>query len=180
MLAIFWGIIIIILILFIHKEGLARNKKDIKKYIYMFLIFITTSIIVYALISKIEFFQKVFSTSKYLIYDKIVVFVLSMSIAILLIGLLAPFIQKLYETSVITRYERKHKHEKHQYYRDIVKSESPAILSYCYNKKINIEDAVVAILLNLNMKNIISIDEDNIIILKNTNKLYSHEPPLRQ
>ena len=160
------------LIVFIISRG---YYKEYKKNYSLIIIFIILTVCFYVMISKLEFINEFRKNSEKPIYDNIIIFLLSMSISIILDGIIAIFLQKIYEKKIINEYEKKYNSEKYEYYRDILKNESPAILSYCYNRKINTEDEVVAILLNLKHKKIIELNDNTLTILENTDKLNNHE-----
>ena len=63
----------------------------------------------------------------------------------------------------------------YEYYRDIIKDISLAILMFIHNKKINVEDCVVATLLDLELKKYIKIENERVIILKDISELLSFE-----
>ena len=52
------------------------------------------------------------------------------------------------------------------YYRDKVSNYSPAILSYCYNKKLNYQKILTITLIDLSQKEYIKFEENSIILLK--------------
>lgn len=149
--------------------------KKYKKNGVIIFIFVGLTILFYIIISKLETIKELRSYSEFPIYDNIIILLLSMAISINLDGIIAIFIQKIYEKKIIKEYEKKYHVEVYEYYRDILKNESPAILSYCYNKKINVEDEVVATLLNLKHKNIIQINDNVLTIVGNINSLNNHE-----
>ena len=60
--------------------------------------------------------------------------------------------------------------EKHEYYREILKEYSPAILSLIYNRKIKYSDTLVVTILDLKLNNYIDIEEKGIKILKKDEK----------
>ena len=149
--------------------------KEYKKSGLIIGIFIGLTILFYIIISNEESIKKICLTSEVPIYDNIIILLLSMAISINLDGIIAIFLQKIYEKRIINQFEKKYNVEAYDYYRDILKNESPAILSYCYNKKINVEDEVVATLLNLRQKNIIEINENQLKIIGDINLLSEHE-----
>lgn len=171
MLAIVFAIIVTILILIMCKDFY----KDFKKFLSLIFIFIITTIFIYVILSHIDFFKNIISQSNYPIYDKFVLLLNSLSIAILIDGIFSCIFQSLYESIIIWRHEKAIKSQDFEYYRDILQTKAPAILSYCYNRKLNIEDEVVAILLNLKKKGIIELEKDAINIIGNINGLESHE-----
>ncbi len=171
MLAIIYGLIAAIIVICINKDHYWNFKKSWS----IIAIFIVTTILVYILISNINFFNNIISKSSYPIYDKFVVFLTSMSISILIDGIFINIIQKIYENNIIKMYEKNYKIENYQYYREILKTKSPAILSFCYNRKINVEDAVVSIILNLQKQGIIEFKENKIKVIGDTLKLSKHE-----
>ena len=174
MLAIISGVLVTILILLISKEQL-KNSNNVKSFLFIFFIFAITTIFLYFILINVPLLKKFVSINNLNTYDNIVLMLFSMSISILINGLLGPITQKIYETYLINKYEKKYQFEKYEYYRDIIYSKSPAILSYCYNKKINVEDVIVAILLNLKMKKLITIEQNQINIIGNINNISKHE-----
>ena len=171
MLAIVFGIIVTIIIIFLLK-GYYNN---FKKFWSLIFIFAITTIFIYIIISNIEFLNDIISRNNYPIYDKFVIFLTSMSIAILIDGIFASIIQQLHEKKIINKYEKKYKIENYEYYRDILQTKSPAILSYCYNKKINVEDEVVATILSLQKQGMINFKENKLTIIGDIRKLREHE-----
>lgn len=171
MIAIIFAILNSIIVYFICK----KYYKEYKKSYVIIIIFAILSISFYIIISKMEYINNLLENSQHRIYDKIIILLLSMAISINLDGIIAIFLQKIYEKNIINKYERKYKLEKYEYYRDILYNESPAILSYCYNKKINVEDEVVATLLNLKLRKIIELNDNKLTILENNIRLNNHE-----
>lgn len=167
MLAIIFAVIVTILVLILFK--------DFKKSLSSILILVITTIFIYMILIHIDFFNNIIIQSNYPIYDKLVLILNSMSIAILIDGIFSHVFQSLYENKIIKKYEKMVKSPNYEYYRDILQTKSPAILSYCYNRKLNIEDEVVAILLNLQKKGIIDLTENKLIIIGSTDGLKSHE-----
>lgn len=149
--------------------------KEYKKSKTLIFIFAVLSILFYYVISNLYIVKELRLNSEYPIYDSIIILLLSMAISINLDGIISIFIQKIYEKNIINQFEKKCEAEQYEYYRDILKNETPAILSYCYNRKINVEDEVVATLLNLKLKNIIELDNNGFIVTGNTDRLYNHE-----
>lgn len=171
MLAIIFAVIVTVLLLLLAKP----NFKNLKKYTVMLITVFVTTAFVFIIFYNITFFKNIISESEYIIYDIFVLVITSMSIAILIDGVFAFIFQKVHETRIINSYEKKYNAEEYEYYRDIIKNISPAILSYCYNKKINVEDEVVAVLLNLQHKNIIKLNQDTLTVLGDTKNLSIHE-----
>lgn len=171
MLAIIFAIINTIIVYFICRG----YYKEYKKSYSIIIIFIILTIVSFRIISNIGYIKELMECSIDSICDNIIILLLSMAISINLTGIIAIFLQKIYEENIINKYEKLCKTEKYEYYRDILKNESPAILSYCYNKKVNVEDEVVAILLNLKLKRIIELSDNKLTILKNDVKLNNHE-----
>ena len=135
MLAIIMGIIVTIFIIAIYKNSDSSYKISWS----IIILFAVTTISLYFFISNIRFIRDVISVGLFPIYDKFVILLVSMSIAILVDGIFAGIIQKIYENNEINKFEKKYKTENYEYYRDILQTKSPAILSYCYNKKIKTE-----------------------------------------
>ena len=171
MLAIIMGIIVTIFIIAIYKNSDSSYKISWS----IIILFAVTTISLYFFISNIRFIRDVISVGLFPIYDKFVILLVSMSIAILVDGIFAGIIQKIYENNEINKFEKKYKTENYEYYRDILQTKSPAILSYCYNKKIKVEDEVVAILLNLHKNGVIKLSENKITILGDLSSLSEHE-----
>lgn len=171
MLAIVFGIIVTIIVMILFK-GYYEN---FKRFLELIITFAITTIFVYGIIINIEFFKNIISRSNYPIYDKFALLLTSMSIAILLDGVFSNIIQKIYEKIIVNKYEKQYKTQKYEYYREILQTKSPAILSYCYDRKINVEDEVVAIFLNLKRKKIIDLKDKELIITDNVDELKKHE-----
>lgn len=171
MLAIIFAIIITVIVFLICKD----YYKEYKKGYGIFAVFIIVTAVIYIMISNMKVMKNfLYTYSEKPIYDNIIIVLLSMALANLVIGVFSIFFQKVYENIQVKKFENEYKSEEYEYYRDILKNESPAILSYCYNKRINVEDEVVATILNLNLKGIIELKEDTIII-KDESKLSNHE-----
>lgn len=171
MLAIVFGIIVTIIVIILFKD----YYKDLKKFFSLIIIFAITTIFIYMIISNIHFLKDIISKNNFILYDKLVILLTSMSIAILIDGIFANIIQKLYENYIIIKYEKKHKTKNYEYYRNIIQTKSPAILSYCYNKKINVEDEVIAIILSLQKRGIIELKENKLTLIGEIKKLKNHE-----
>lgn len=65
--------------------------------------------------------------------------------------------------------------ENTEYYREKIQDYSPLIYAKLLNKKINNSDVIISMLLYLEEKNIIDIDEENNIIVKNDKNIKKHE-----
>lgn len=175
MLAIIFGIIVAIFTFVLSKDYF----KNPKKFLSLILVFILTSVLVYLallnIIVNVEESYNIILGTPYSIYDKMVLFLISMSLSIFLDAIFAIIIQKIHENRLINNYEKAYNNYNYDYYREILQSESPAIFSYCYNKKINVEDEVVAIMLNLKLKNLIDFDNQGVRIIGNISSLSEHE-----
>ena len=101
MLAIVYGLIAAVIVMYINKD----HHWNFEKSWSLIAIFIITTILVYIVISNITFFNSIISKSNYPVYDKLVIFLTSMSISILIDGVFANIIQKLYEKNKIKMYE---------------------------------------------------------------------------
>lgn len=175
MLAIIFGILVTILILYISKDIFKKNKNAKKLLFKISLVLAITTFIVYKLLLKINFLKIAIHDINCSFYNRIVILLLSMSLAIMLDGLFAPIIQKIYENIQINNYEKKYKTNNFQYFRDILQTKSPAILSFCYNKKLNMEDIIVAVILNLQLQNVIKLQQNKIIVIDDSYNLTEHE-----
>lgn len=182
MYAIIMAIVVTILIIVIGIKldnpdniPLKNRIRNIKKYTATIIIFAFTSIVVFLFIYNLDFFKKIILEDQSDIYDTMILIVLSMAISLNIDGVFVAIIQNLYEKIVIDKYEKKYENYDYKYYREIIKETSPAILSYCYNRKINFEDEVIATILNLQNKRIVEIKNDCINIIGDTNKLKKHE-----
>ena len=178
MYAIIMAIVVTILIIVIGIKldnpdniPLKNRIRNIKKYTATIIIFAFTSIVVFLFIYNLDFFKKIILEDQSDIYDTMILIVLSMAISLNIDGVFVAIIQNLYEKIVIDKYEKKYENYDYKYYREIIKETSPAILSYCYNRKINFEDEVIATILNLQNKRIVEIKNDCINIIGDTNKL---------
>ena len=168
MLAIFFGILVTILILYISKDIFKENINAKKLLLKIFIILAITTSVVYTLLLKINFLKIAIHDVSCSLNKKIVIFLLSISLAIMLDGVFAPIIQKIHEKIKINNYEKKYKTNNFQYFRDILQINSPAILAFCYNKKLNLEDIVVTVILNLQLKNIIKLQQNKIVVIDNS------------
>ena len=68
--------------------------------------------------------------------------------------------------------------DKYEYYREIINEYSPAVLSLIYNRKIKYSDTLVATILDLKLKNYISIEDNGIKILNDGSKDLSQNEKL--
>ncbi len=146
--------------------------KKLRKYISEILILNVTTIIIYFLLMSNPFLKE----NVIFLHDYIVIFLLSISISLLIDTLVIKVAQKIREKRIINRYEKEYEKNELEYYRDILKEESPAILSICYNtRKTNFKDLIVSILLSLKQRNIIQILENDIEIIGDIKNLKNHE-----
>lgn len=100
------------------------------------------------------------------VYDKYVMFLISMALSLLISSLFIWIYQVWKEKSTINKIEKRVSKEERNYiyYREILKGYSPASLAYCYNRKTNLEDIIVATLLDLQRRNKIKIEDYKIIL----------------
>lgn len=184
MVAIMMGVIMIVLFLFIGRKelksaivnGIKNPPEDLDdKVVIPMLLFIITILLIYVMISNLTILDEILENEPQSLYDKLILGLTSISLAIFINVLLSKWIQKLNEKMVIRKFEKKHRSKEYDYYRDILQEKSPAILSYCYNPKINIEDNIVAIILNLQMQNIIKIENNTIKVIGDISNLKEHE-----
>ena len=102
MLAIIMGIIVTIFIIAIYKNSDSSYKISWS----IIILFAVTTISLYFFISNIRFIRDVISVGLFPIYDKFVILLVSMSIAILVDGIFAGIIQKIYENNEINKFEK--------------------------------------------------------------------------
>ena len=186
MILVFVAIGVTVVLVFAFLNDAVKGKKSVskfnylilslRKYFFVILIFMFTSMTFYIIFYNVKFISDMVFNIDNFVYGFVALLLFSMSIALLFDGIFViPFIQFLYEKFMIKKLESIYKVEDLEYYRDIIKSVSPAILSYCYNKKINIEDEVIAILLNLQIKHIIKFDNSHLVFVDDVSSLSKHE-----
>lgn len=146
--------------------------KKVRKYISEMLILNITTIIIYFLLMSNPFLRE----HMVLFSAQFVILILSISISLLIDTIFVAIAQKIRQRNIINHYEQKYKTNDFDYYRDILKEESPGILSICYNtRKVNFKDLIVSILLSLKQRNIINILENDIEIIGDSKRLKNHE-----
>ena len=165
------GVVEFVFVLYLDKFTIERYK-TYKWVAIIYLIFVLLSVIALNNISYIK--DKLYNSSE-VICDQMVLMLLGMSFSLMCSSVFVAFIQKLHERSIIKKKEQNFEYPDYEYYREIIKDVSPAILSYCYNRRINVEDDVVAVLLSLELKGIIKIEDNKVVVLKDTKKLLFHE-----
>ena len=164
LLLIVLGIVIMIFLLRAEKEYV----KNYKLYINIVNLYIITSIIIFIVGSNI--LKDVIEIN---LYDKIILFIGSMSLSLIVDALFVKMFQ-VYKEIIMTReIEKTIQGEKIEYiyYRDILNKYSPAILAFLYNKKIKLDDVIVSTLLNLENRNIINMENAKIKANKNIENL---------
>lgn len=160
---------LLILCLYIREKEHIKIKKIKNSILSIILLVITIGIAFLYVYRMLQSLSLDIIDEGYVIMAALIV---SITISVLIVGvILLPIIKKLYEVITIRNSEKKYKFEKIDYFRDTIKDISPDKLSFCYNRKMNIEDDVVMILLNLKRKKIININEDEIIIIGNKDDL---------
>lgn len=168
-------LMIIGIALFIFLIKIDKEFRPLKKYIPIATIFIITTTINYQLISNVEYFKNIIENSIDPTYDQIIIVLISMVLSLIYNPIFVIILQKHHEKKYIKKYEKKLEVKEYEYYRDILNHVSPAIMAYCYNQKINIDDTIVATLLNLELRKIIKIENNKIIIIKDITNLENHE-----
>lgn len=172
------GIILIFIGIVLLGIMLKRDKftfKKYSKYKWIMLIYAIFVILNMVFLNNISVVKDIIANSSNAICDQIVLALLAMSFSLVYSSPFVAIIQKVHERNIIKKKEENFKYPEYEYYREILKDVSPAILAYCHNRKINVEDNMVAILLNLELKGIIEITENKVIITKNIDELLSHE-----
>lgn len=118
----------------------------------------------------------IFPNENLVMFDKIVLFVVCLSLSLIICFLLIALLQKSYENKIIRSIEKQYHFDNFEYYRDILKDNDPGILSVCYNfKKVKFTDLLICILLNLQLKGKIKIHKDHIQIIDSIEDIKPYE-----
>jgi len=165
------GIVEFIIILKLGKISI----KNFKKYLPVAILYLISTIVNYIFISKIGLVKEIMYVTKGVGIEEITLFLVSMAIALVYSPIYVAILQKNHEKNIIKSYEKKTKVMEFEYYRDIIKKVPPGILMFVNNRKINVEDCVVATLLDLQIKKYIRIDNEKIVILKEIHDLLPYE-----
>ena len=107
--------------------------------------------------------------------DNYITFMGACGLGIIAVAPIVGIIQKINENRIIKQYELKHKITKYEYYREIVGDIPPAILSVIYNRDINIEDQIISTIVYLKEKQMISFENNKIVVINNSIQLSNHE-----
>lgn len=161
---IIFGIVIMLFLAKAEKEYL----KNYKLYINILLLYVITTIIIFVI-----GYSKLKDIIEINFYDKIIFFIGSMSISLIIDSLFVKIFQIYNEKRAIKIIEKKIQGEKIEYiyYREILNNYSPAILAFLYNKKINLDDVIVSTLLNLEKRKIIELENAKIKLHNNIENL---------
>lgn len=173
MIAIIMAIIVSILLGCISKDVWKKGKEAKKGMYILILIFIVTTTLVYIILRNTNYFKKIFEESNIVLYEATALAIFSMSISIIIDIIISKIVQKIYEIIIIKKNEDKAYNKEYIYYREILSNVSPGIISYCYNRNSNIQDEIVAIVLNLKLHNRVKINNNHIEIIDDN--LSSHE-----
>lgn len=158
------GVILLAYLLLADKGVITKYKKYIKANV-VYTISVITGYLVF-----INIIPDIISLNITLnFYDKLLILLMSMSVAMLIDSLLIRFYQICKEKITLIMKERKLSTDikNYIYYRDILDGYLPGTIQYCYKKNINMEDVIVATLLDLKRKSKIKIENGEVI----TNKL---------
>lgn len=143
------------------------------------LILILTTPIIYYMIYNNDIIQLLLKESNLIQLDLYLILGSSIAITFFIVQGIMYIVQKYTENKEIKRIEEKLPNSKieYEYYRDIIKKYSPAMLAYCYSKNINIKDSIAATLLNLIKQNKLVIINNNIQLneKEDFSKLKFHE-----
>lgn len=165
------GIVELLFLLKLDKFTVERYKK----YIPVLICYILSVIVNLIILSKIQYINDLIEVAKSPITIKITILLVSMVLALLYNPIFVMIMQKIRERRLVKKLEKEYNNvEQYEYYRDIIKNVPLAIIAYVNNKKINVKDMTVAILLNLQHKGNIEINE-NEIILKNISNIMPYE-----
>src|SRR5574344_2074276 len=162
---------------------IVKVEKDyIKKfnlYKYTLLIFLLLVIVIFRILVNIDFIANIIQDSKYPFFDKIPIFLISISISLIINLFFARRLQTLQERITIRNLEKKDikKIEKFDYYREIIKDTSPANIAYSNEKKIKLDNVVVTTILSLEKQGKIKIENNKVILLNDMESLnlFEHE-----
>lgn len=146
-----------------------------KVYIEVVLVYVISVVVNYNVIINLEYFKNILTMSDNVLIDKIVIVLIAMLVAYVYDFVFVFFFQKYNEKRILKKYMDNMGVGDYEYYRGILSDISPGILAYCYNKKIDVTDVVVAIILNLHQKGYIEIKDNQLIILVDIWKLSNHE-----
>lgn len=149
-----------------------KEEKMLKTFLKSLVIFIVTTIICYFIISNITWLKEILNNIE---YDKFYLIFLSGNLALIIDLLCSVIIDTTIENIKIKKIESSFKIEKIEYYRDLLEDISPAILARIYKKNSNIEDQIVATILNLEHKGKIKIENYKIVKINDTSGLEEHE-----
>ena len=156
----------------------------LRKYIFMFLKSLikidVLSQIVLIILCTIKIRGYVYSTnyiSKLKLVDdeRLVLNIFSLVVATLIVCLTFRIVKILIKKTKLSVYEKNNFRKDYEYYREMIKNEDIDILSFCYLKNPNMDDVIVAYLLQLEQKGKIKVENNNIKILCPKNELSKFE-----
>ena len=163
-------IIVVVLTLLIFKRSFKKNGLSL---IYLYLV---TVVICLIILFNIDLFKNQVKGNIFDSMDSIIpIFLLATQISLLLDSFIMLPLQRLHEKNIRNKYEQKYNVESFEYYRELIKNIPAAILGYLYNNKISTEDAIIATVLDLERKNIIKINDNNIELIDDKYELTDHE-----
>jgi len=125
------GIIEFVIVLKLDKFTFERYK-NYKWVAIVYLMFVIANVLC---LNSIEYIQEIINNSTNIIIDQIVLILLAMSFSLIYSSLFVAVIQKLHERSVIKKKEKKTEYPKYEYYREVLKDVSPAMLAYVIIEK---------------------------------------------
>ena len=151
------------------------KKRAAKVLIQTLILFLTTSIIIYIVLTKIPFLNEAVNDKILSFYNIYVVYLMACSLALIVDCPIAIILDRYIENKKIKKLESENDCEKFDYYRELVEDIPPAMLGYIYDSKINVEDLISATLINLQNKNKIEMEDNKIVNIKNNENLTDHE-----
>lgn len=166
-------ILTIIFFIFLFKK--IESTSLIKKNWELLIVYLLLVSIIYLILINIPIFERFILKSNYPGIEKYILFITLLSICSFIVSPICYLINTIKEKRIIKKYESQFKITKFEYYRDLVGDISPAILASIFKKKPNYKDMLVATIIYLSEKNIISYKNNQYVFNGNYGALLSHE-----
>lgn len=181
MLGIIMAIITTIILIKIYLKNVDKKIdtsfiiETIKKYFFIIISYVILTTLIFSIFYNNPYFKNIIENSSSKIYDIIILIMLSMSTSLFILGFGSMPIKYLKDKIYVKKIEKTYEVKDIEYYRDIIKNVSPAILSFCYKNRISFSDELIALLLHLQMRKIINIKDNKIIFIGDVNLLTESE-----
>ena len=181
MLGIIMAIITTIILIKIHLKNIDKKIDNIfiietiKKYFFIIISYVILTTLIFSIFYNNPYFKNIIENSSSKIYDIIILIMLSMSTSLFILGFGSIPIKYLKDKIYVKKIEKTYEVKDIEYYRNIIKNVSPAILSFCYKNRISFSDELVALLLHVQMRKIINIKDNKIIFIGDVNLLTESE-----